>query len=73
MENNLSIKDYISRQEEDATYQFSNNMTEFLAATTYERIYRHTKEYNWNISYVKHTDQKKVLVIEKAKNKFPEL
>lgn len=34
MENNLSIKDYISRQEEDATYQFSNNMTEFLAATT---------------------------------------
>lgn len=48
-------------------------MTEFLAATTYERIYRHAKEYNWNISYVKHTDQKKVLVIEKAKNKFPEL
>lgn len=73
MENNLSIKDYISRQEENATYQFSNNMTEFLAATTYERIYRHAKEYNWNISYVKHTDQKKVLVIEKAKNKFPEL
>ena len=51
-------------------------MVEFLAATTYERIHRHAKEFNWNISHIKHTDQKKVLVIKKAKkakNKFPEL
>lgn len=63
-------------QEKDSTYQFSNNMVEFLAATTYERIHRHAKEFNWNISHIKHTDQKKVLVIKKAKkakNKFPEL
>lgn len=73
MKNNISIENYISLQEKDSTYQFSNNMTEFLAATTYEKIHRYAKEYNWNISYVKHTAQKKVLVIEKAKNKFPEL
>lgn len=70
MENNLSIKDYISQQEEDATYQFSNNMTEFLAATTYERIYRHAKEYNWNISYVKHTAQKKGFSYKKSKKQI---
>ena len=70
MKNNISIESYISLQEKDSTYQFSNNMVEFLAATTYERIHRHAKEFNWNISYIKHTDQKKGSGYKKSKKQI---
>ena len=67
------INDYLHQQKQDSAYKFSCAMTEFLAATTKERLYRHSREYNWKISNLPHTNMKKVVVIKKSKSDFPEL
>lgn len=58
------INDYLHQQKQDSAYKFTCAMTEFLAATTKERLYRHSREYNWKISNLPHTNMKKVVVIK---------
>ena len=67
------IIDFIKKQEKDSIWQFGNGMSEFLAATTQERLYRHSREYNWKPSFLPHTNSQKVLIIKKSNSDFPEL
>ena len=64
------INDYLHQQKQDSAYKFSCAMTEFLAATTKERLYRHSREYNWKISYLPHTNMKKSCSYKKIKIRF---
>lgn len=55
----------ITLQEQYTKHELCQNMAETLVATTKERLYRHSHEYNWTISYLEHTDKNKVFLITK--------
>ncbi|ULQ60769.1 hypothetical protein K7I13_05740 [Brucepastera parasyntrophica] len=65
--------DFINLQKESLLYELKNRMAECLSATTKERLFRHAKTYNWEISVLPKTDFGKVLIIKKQGSKIPEI
>lgn len=67
----MTLNDFITLQEQYTKHELCQNMAETLVATTKERLYRHSHEYNWTISYLEHTDKNKVFLITKKNKNFP--
>lgn len=69
----MTLNDFITLQEQYTKHELCQNMEETLVATTKERLYRHSHECNWTISYLEHTDKNKVFLITKKNKTFPEI
>ena len=69
----MTLNGFITLQEQYTKHELCQNMAETLVATTKERLYRHSHEYNWTISYLEHTDKNKVFLITKKNKTFPEI
>jgi hypothetical protein len=64
---------FLDIQKESLINELKYKMSQCLSATTKERLFRHAKEYNWEITSLPKTDFNKVCIIKKETAKIPEI
>lgn len=69
----MRIEDFLKLQENNIRELFCNDMSQCLIAIAVEKIEQLSRDYQWNISFLSHTDHKKVLIITKKNDSFPEI
>ena len=67
------LRGFLNYQKESLVYEYRNNMTTCLSATTKERLFSHAKQFNWKITSLPKTNPDKVYIIKKENVKYPEI
>jgi len=67
------LRNFLDNQKESIVYESTHKMHTCLSATTRERLFRHAKKYNWEITSLPKTNPDKVYIINKENTKFPEI
>ena len=71
--NYTNLANFIELQRKSLIYEARNGVTTCLAATTKDRLFRHAKEYEWEINPLEKVNSEKVLVVKKKNTIIPEI